>query len=283
MASLEGIDVSHREGAINWHEVREAGIGFAFIKATQGKDFVDSHAVENLERCREVGIVPGMYHFYRHDQEPEKQAANFLALLGARKPGDLVPALDVEGPGDGAGPMDHPKADVVRRVGEVVSAVKAEIGRAPMIYTYPAAWVEVTGNSPAFAGECPLWIASYKVARPTLPGGWKDYAVWQYDDHGTVKGVGGGVDRDRFNGDGARLNAFRIGGGLSKGGKAVLNQEGKLRSAAGVSSPELGVLPRGTAVVLTDGPETADGRDWWKVADGAGKSGWCSSIVLSPA
>lgn len=282
MASLEGVDVSHHEGVINWQQVRDAGIAFAFLKATEGKSFVDPMAQKNLARCREVGIVAGMYHFYRHDVDPEAQAKHFLDSLGAREPGDLLPAIDVEAPGDGGGSFDYPKAEVVRRVGVVVDAIKAAIGRAPMIYTYPSAWVELTGNSTLFAGECPLWIASYGVGSPRLPGGWNDHAVWQYTDHGTVNGIGGVVDRDRFNGDAARLNAFLI-RALAKGGRAVLNQDGKVRSAAGVSSPEVAVLPRGTAVVVTDGPEPADGRDWWKIDNGAGTVGWSSSKVLSPA
>ncbi|HEY0014827.1 MAG TPA: GH25 family lysozyme [Longimicrobium sp.] len=210
MASLEGVDVSHLEGAINWEQVKDAGIAFAFLKATQGNGFVDPRAQENLAQCRKFGIVAGMYHFYRHDVDPEAQARHFLDNLGAREPGDLLPAIDVEGPDDGGGSFDYPKSEVVRRVGVVVGAVQAAIGRAPMIYTYPSAWAELTGNSTQFAGECPLWIASYGVATPSLVGGWKDYTVWQYNDHGTVKGIGGAVDRDRFNGDEVQLNAFRI-------------------------------------------------------------------------
>ncbi len=282
MASLEGVDVSHHEGVINWQQVKDAGIAFAFIKATEGSSFVDSMAQKNLARCREVGIVAGMYHFYRHDVDPEAQAQHFVKNLSAREPGDLLPAIDVEGPGDGGGAFSYSKSEVVRRVGVVVGAVQAAIGRAPMIYTYPSGWAELTGNSPQFAGVCPLWIASYGVATPKLAGGWKDYAVWQYTDHGTVKGIGGVVDRDRFNGDETRLTEFRI-AALMKGGRAVFNQDGKVRVAAGVDSPEVAVLPRGTTVVVAEGPQPADGRDWWKIDNGAGTVGWSSSKVLSPA
>lgn len=286
MAALEGVDVSHLEGAIHWQQVKEAGIAFAFIKVTQGSGFVDPRAQENLAQCRKFGIVAGMYHFYRHDVEPEAQAKHFVENLGARQPGDLIPAIDVEGPGDGGGEVGYPASEVVRRVGVVVRAVRDAVGRAPMIYTYPSAWAELTGNSTQFAGECPLWIASYGVSTPRLPGGWKDHAVWQYADHGTVKGISGVVDRDRFNGDEARLNAFRIAplkAVLTKGGKAVLSQDGKLRAAPGTGSAEVAVLRHGTAVAVMDGPAPADGHDWWKIDDGAGKAGWSSGTVLSPA
>jgi GH25 family lysozyme M1 (1,4-beta-N-acetylmuramidase) len=280
MAQLEGVDVYHKQGVLNWAQARDAGIAFALIKTTQGNTFTDPRSQTNHERCREVGIVPGGYHFYRHDVDPEKQAAYFLDHL-PRKPGDLIPAIDVEAKGDGAGPVTYSKAEVVRRLGVMVDAVKAAIGRAPMIYTYPSAWVELTGNSREFT-ECPLWIARYGVEKPTLVGGWTTHAVWQYTDQGKVKGIGSGVDRDRLNGGEAELAAFRL-GRLEKGGKAVFSQNGKVRSAPGVGSPEVAELPGGTRVSVTDGPQQAGGRDWWKIDDGAGTTGWSSSRVLSPA
>lgn len=281
MAQLEGVDVYHKQGPLNWAKARDAGIAFAFIKATQGRTFVDPRTVANHTGCREAGIVPGGYHFYRHDADPEAQAAHFLEHL-PRQPGDLIPAIDVEVAGDGAGPVTYSRAEVVRRIGVVVRAVKEAIGRAPMIYTYPSAWVELTGNTKEFANECPLWIARYGVAAPTLVGGWTTHAVWQYTDQGKVKGIGSGVDRNRLNGGDAELAAFRL-GTLEKGGKAVFSQDGKVRSAPGTGSPEVAVLRRGMAVAITDGPRKAEGRDWWKIDDRAGTTGWSSSRVLSPA
>jgi GH25 family lysozyme M1 (1,4-beta-N-acetylmuramidase) len=281
MSQLEGVDVYHKQGIINWTQARDAGIAFALIKTSQGNTFADPKSQTNHAKCREVGIVPGGYHFYRHDVDPEKQARFFLDRL-PRQPGDLVPAIDVEAEGDGGGRVTYSKAEVVRRIGVVVDAVKAVVGRAPMIYTYPSAWVELTGNSTKFADECPLWIARYGVEKPTLVGGWTTHAVWQYTDQGKVKGIGSGVDRNRLNGGEAELAAFRL-GSLEKGGKAVFGQDGKVRSAPGMGSPEVAVLTRGTRVSITDGPRQAAGRDWWKIDNGAGTAGWSSSRVLVPA
>jgi len=282
MAQIEGVDVSHHNGTIDWVKAREDGISFAFIKATEGGTRVDPKAMSNLARCREAGIAPGMYHFYRHDVDPVVQAAHFLQNMGPHEEGDLPPAIDVEAPGDGSGPLTYPKTEAVHRIGEVVRAVRAAIGRPPLIYTYPSAWVEVTNNSNAFADKYPLWIASYGVNTPKLVGGWTSYAVWQYTDQGTVKGIGSGTDRDRFNGDAADLDAFRL-GTLTKGGNAVLNQDGNVRADPGLSAAVLAQLVRGTPVMITDGPVPANGRNWWKIDDGADNAGWCSSRVLTPA
>jgi hypothetical protein len=58
MPHLEGVDVSHANGEIDWRRVKEAGIAFAMIKATEGSSFVDPRMLTNLTGCREAGIVP---------------------------------------------------------------------------------------------------------------------------------------------------------------------------------------------------------------------------------
>lgn len=38
---VKGVDVSHYQGDIDWEILSNQGIKFAFIKATEGKSFVD--------------------------------------------------------------------------------------------------------------------------------------------------------------------------------------------------------------------------------------------------
>ena len=44
---IHGIDVSRYQGKIDWASVRDAGTQFAFIKATEGGDYVDPRFGEN--------------------------------------------------------------------------------------------------------------------------------------------------------------------------------------------------------------------------------------------
>jgi GH25 family lysozyme M1 (1,4-beta-N-acetylmuramidase) len=280
MSQLEGVDVSHHNGSIDWQRVRNAGIRFAAIKATEGRSFVDGMAMTNLEECRAADIVPAMYHFYHHDVDPEAQAAHFIHNIGPHEPGDLPPAIDVEAPGDGAGTVTYPASEVVRRLTVCARAIQSAIGRAPLIYTYPSAWAELTNDSRSFANTNPLWIASYGVESPRLPGGWTDYLLWQYTDRGTVPGIDRIVDRDRFNGT---LDDLDTAGAhvLEIGAMAEFNQDGNVRADPGLTGARVGVLTEGTGVVIVDGPIVANGRDWWKVDDGAGVVGWASSKVIS--
>jgi GH25 family lysozyme M1 (1,4-beta-N-acetylmuramidase) len=78
--TLAGIDVSHHQGEVNWHAVAEAGISFAFAKATEGATFVDPQFLRNWALIKDAGIVRGAYHFFRPSKPAESQVTNFLTV-----------------------------------------------------------------------------------------------------------------------------------------------------------------------------------------------------------
>src|SRR3954467_1740771 len=61
----QGIDVSHFQGNIDWNAVRNAGIKFAFVKATEGVDFVDVNFQQYMTGAIAAGVPVGPYHFGR--------------------------------------------------------------------------------------------------------------------------------------------------------------------------------------------------------------------------
>jgi lysozyme len=73
-----------------------------------------------------------------------------------------------------------------------------------MIYTSPSFWVTATGDSKKFARNGhPLWIANWRVHKPTVPAGnWAGHGwtFWQWTDCGEVNGIKGCVDKDRYGG-----------------------------------------------------------------------------------
>ena len=52
--------------------------------------------------------------------------------------------------------------------------------------------------SEKLANEYPLWVAQYYVSNPSDNGKWSVWEGFQYTDRGTVPGINGYVDRDRF-------------------------------------------------------------------------------------
>ena len=198
---LEGIDVSHWQGGIDWSGVAYAGKSFAIMKATEGQTFADSKYAWNHASARAYGIRVGAYHFANPSTLPNDAVleADWFVQNMAIKPGDLNPALDLETSGGLS------TAQLQAWVNDWLNEVYAKVGMRPMIYTSPAFWRSYMGNASWYAeqGYTVLWIAHWNVSAPSVPANnWAGHGwtFWQYSDCGTVLGIGGCVDLDRYNG-----------------------------------------------------------------------------------
>lgn len=192
--TLEGIDVSKWQGTINWDQVAGAGISFAFIRVSDGINTYDEKFQYNWSEAQRVGIVRGVYQFFRPGQDPVAQADLLIAEIGgAMTPGDLPPVIDVEAN------SGLSKAAVAAAMQQWLDRVEAVLGVTPLIYTSPGLWSSYV-DSTAFSSY-PLWVAHYYVTCPRMPTGWTYWEFHQYTDVGTVAGINtNSVDRNVFNG-----------------------------------------------------------------------------------
>jgi lysozyme len=191
---VSGLDVSHYNGSIDWASVANAGIVFAYAKATEGTASQDTHFQANYTAMQQNNILRGAYHFFRPSLDGQAQADNFLKFVTALEQGDLPPALDVE-VSDGQAPHV-----IISRVQQWLDTVEAALGRTPLIYTARGFWSANLAGSPAF-GRYPLWVAHYtNNPSPNLPPGFLNYTFWQYSEAGHISGITGSVDLDKFNG-----------------------------------------------------------------------------------
>ena len=198
--TLPGIDVSHYQGTINWPSVRAAGIVFAYAKATEGITYTDPLFTNNWSGMQAAGVVRGAYLFFHSNDDPTAEADHFLSVVGAILPGDLPPMLDVEVTDS------QSMAVIVANLSACAARLQAVTGRVPVIYTSPSFWTGSVGST-AFS-DFPLWIANWGVTCPGMPVGWTNWAIWQYSSTGTVGGITGAVDLDKFNGTTSDLLAF---------------------------------------------------------------------------
>jgi GH25 family lysozyme M1 (1,4-beta-N-acetylmuramidase) len=60
---VQGLDVYSGDGSINWTSVKNGGYDFAFVKATEGVNFVDSRFATNMTNANAAGVYVGPYHF----------------------------------------------------------------------------------------------------------------------------------------------------------------------------------------------------------------------------
>ena len=179
--NAQGIDVSHYQGTVSWAEVRQAGIEFAFAKATDGLTWTDPQFAINWPAMQAAGVLRGAYHFFEPADDAALQAQFFLQTVQLA-PGDLPPALDVETAGSSA-------TALWQGVETWLQTVAAATGVQPFLYVDPS--FANANLTPASLAAYPLWIADYGAAEPTLPAGWSNWLIWQYSQSGTVQGIGG--------------------------------------------------------------------------------------------
>jgi GH25 family lysozyme M1 (1,4-beta-N-acetylmuramidase) len=210
-ATTPGIDVSGHQGAINWTSVRNAGIRFAFIKATEGTSFLDSRFDTNYVAAYNAGVIRGAYHFALPDRSSGAVQANFLASNGGAWSADsrtLPAALDLEGNPYGAYCYGRTQSGMRTWVQDFLNTYRSRTGRYAVIYTTTSWWTTCTGNWTGPWSTSPLWIARWASSPGTLPAGAPYWSFWQYTSSGSVSGISGAVDRDYWNGTVDRLVAL---------------------------------------------------------------------------
>lgn len=206
-----GIDVSHYQGAINWTSVRNAGIQFAFIKATEGTSYLDPRFDTNYVAAYNAGVIRGAYHFALPDRSSGAAQANFLASNGGAWSADsrtLPAALDLEGNPYGAYCYGRSQAAMRSWIQDFLNTYRARTSRHAVIYTTTSWWSSCTGNWSGPWSTSPLWIARWASSPGALPNGAPFWSFWQYTSTGSVSGISGNVDRNYWNGTRARLIAL---------------------------------------------------------------------------
>ncbi|MDP9185299.1 MAG: hypothetical protein M3O29_06495, partial [Actinomycetota bacterium] len=200
----KGIDVSHWQGKIDWAAVASDGIDFAIIKATESRDYTDPRFVRNKTNAQLAGVTVGMYHVAspsRNTDDARAEAGRFVRVAEPEV-GNVIPTLDIEI----RNVPDGMKPSVLEAwVRAWLNRVTSKLGVRPMIYGSQYMFENLLGNSTWFADHgFPLWFAWPRTSLPNeLPANdWQGqgWTFWQYSWTGSVAGIAGDVDRDRFAG-----------------------------------------------------------------------------------
>ncbi len=221
---VQGIDVSHWQGTMDWNAVAANGTRFAYLKATEGVTFVDQRFATNYAGSYDAGLLRGAYHFALPDVSSGAAQANYFVDHGGTWTPDgrtLPPVLDIEYNPYGDTCFGFTQQQMVAWVADFVTTMRTRIGRAPMIYTTRNWWNLCTGNNPGFGLNSPLWIAGYHDDPSKLPFGWGAYTMWQY--------ASSPIDQDVFNGTIDELRALATG----SPDEAITAHHNRLGGAAG--------------------------------------------------
>lgn len=201
---LEGVDISKWQASVNFSSVRNAGKSFVIAKASEGWGYQDAYYTTNKSGAMAAGLGFTGYHYARPDLNPALSDASleadwFVSVLNLQH-GMLVPALDLEVHGT------LTATQLQEWVKTWLARVYALTGVRAMIYTSPNFWSSYMGGTRWFAdnGYSVLWVAHWTTgAAPSVPAenwGGRSWTFWQYTNCGSVPGISGCVDLDRFNG-----------------------------------------------------------------------------------
>lgn len=206
--SVKGVDVSHYQGDIDWKVLEKQGIEFAFIKATEGSNFVDEKFKENWDEATDTSLKIGAYHFFSFDSEGETQAENFIQTVGSLE-GKLLPVIDVEYYGD---KFKNPpeKTKVLVELKDMCNRLEQEYGVKPILYTTNVVYKRYLQGEFNFE-EYPLWIREvYLTPDITIQDNW---TFWQYSDTTVLNGYSGEekyIDVNVFRGDEEALMTLMV-------------------------------------------------------------------------
>lgn len=189
--TLIGIDVSNRQGDIDWETVKNSGVEFVFIRIGFGhnreaKIMEDEKFRQNLEGARNAGLKVGLY-FYSYATEiweAEEQANWIVKTLNGEKI-DLPIVFDYETwksfPTYNINIVDLNK--VAKRFLDILHVNGYEGMNYSSKYYLNTIWN---------ISEYPTWLAHY-VSKTNYD---KDFKVWQFSNTGEVSGINGFVDLD---------------------------------------------------------------------------------------
>ena len=193
---VQGIDVSNWQGDIDWAKVRAAGTQFAFIKATEGGDFLDPKFRQNWYGAKRAGIPRGAYHMLYWCRTAKEQALWFVRNV----PSDadaLPPVLDLEWNHHSRScPQNAPPGVALKKIKIILEVMESHMGKRPIIYT------DVAFHRDVLEGELKgynFWLRSV-AAEPHEIYRSRPWLFWQFTTTGHVPGIKVPVDRNVFNG-----------------------------------------------------------------------------------
>ena len=180
--------MSRYQKKIDWKRVKAAKIEFVYIKATEGASYTDPFFKQNITGARSAGIPVGVYHFFRMTSSAQAQFNHFKKVVGSQKM-DLIPMIDIE-VNDGCS-----KAQIQKRLDQIIALFKKEYGCSPMIYSSQKFYNDYL--APRY-NRYHLYLGRYGADRPVIDGK-GTYTIWQYSRKGKIDGITTDVDVCRFN------------------------------------------------------------------------------------
>lgn len=194
LSSFVGIDISEHQGDIDWQQVKEAGVDFAFVRVGYrsyggGLITIDSNLHTNLEGASAAGIDVGVY-FYSQAVNTDEAIEEADAVLDAIEGYDITypVAFDWELVYNDQARTDSVSVETLADCCVAFCERVKSAGYTPMIYQNTSTAMNKLDLPRVKDYE--FWLAEFS----SFPSFYYEYDVWQYSSEGTVPGIDAAVD-----------------------------------------------------------------------------------------
>lgn len=185
--AVNGIDVSHWQGSVDFTKVKAAGYSFVILNAGYGKfdNQKDERFEENYKKAKAAGLGVGAYwySYALSSDDAKKEAECFLRVIKGKQ-FDYPVAFDIE---------DRTQESLSpATIGKICTAFcdkVASAGYYVCLYSY-ASFLENRVPT-AVRSKYDIWVANFDVQKPSYSGA---YGIWQYTSTARVPGVTGNCD-----------------------------------------------------------------------------------------
>ena len=192
--STTGVDVSEFQGDIDWTQVKQAGIDFAFIRIgyrTYGDGVVtyDNAFQRNIEGAQAAGIKVGAY-FFSQATTVDEAVDEADAVIDALAPYDITyPVVyDWELVYHDNARTDDVSVEALADCCVAFCERVKDSGYIPMIYQNTGTAMHKL-DLPRVK-DYDFWLAEY-AEKPSF---YYDFKIWQYSNTGRIPGIEGDVD-----------------------------------------------------------------------------------------
>lgn len=181
---LLGIDVSHYEPALDWHQAKVGGVQWMYAKASEGTGITDQMLFKHVVGAQAEDILSTAYHFFHASESGIDQADYFLHAIQTLRL-NLPCVFDWEDASKNGMSSEHQQEQALDWLNEV----ERESGKTPWIYM-PWHLIPELNLSSDFA-RFPLLVQRYG-ANPTSEKPWPQMTAWQFSDAYAAPGLPSG-------------------------------------------------------------------------------------------
>ncbi|MDO9546068.1 MAG: GH25 family lysozyme [Pelolinea sp.] len=198
---ITGIDLSEKNGEVEWNAFGFGDVNFVFLKATEAIDSVDRNFVTNLHQAQQRGITTGAYHWLHPRLHVGQQAELFINTVKDFK-GLLPPVVCLETHRTN---LDEMEKNVLAFLDLIEQALKVK----PIIYTSDQYWKTYLPEA-KWGCDYLLWFDKPGTIWPPQLWPWAGWTFWQYSYQAKLPGIPTMLGLNYFNGSMSELQQMVI-------------------------------------------------------------------------